>query len=296
MDTILHGLLFDSSIAVYAVDGKDLVSTAQRTHTLSRVATAALGRQLLMTALLASQLKHDSDRVTTILQGDGVSGNLVCTGRFGALVKGYATNGDAELPLNAIGKLDVSGFVGSTGKLTVIRDLSLKEPYVGVSNLISGEIAEDFAQYFTASEQQPTLCYLGVHEHALDGEVTAAGGILVQPLPGCDPVCIDAVVMASERISQLGDQLAAHIPLEDCLSAVFKGMSLCITERKTPAFRCDCSRERLERALLSVGKDELEDMLRTDGSAELVCQFCEKTYHFSGDDLRAMLEALGDPS
>ncbi len=296
MDTIFHGLILDDSMAVYAIDGKDLVTVAQQTHRLSRVATAALGRQLLMTAILASQLKHETDLVTTILQGNGVSGNLVCTGRYGALVKGYATNGEQELPLNANGKLDVSAFVGKVGKLTVIRDLSLKEPYIGISNLVSGEIAEDFAQYFTASEQQPTLCYLGVHEQAASGQVTAAGGVVVQPLPGCDPSHIEKVMAAVDRIATLADALSDGRTLDACLEDVFRDMSLRKTAEQTPAFLCDCCPERLEGALMSVGKAELEDILLTDGYAELTCQFCEKAYRFSREDLERMLARVGASS
>lgn len=294
MDTILHGLLLHDSMAVYAIDGKELVTTAQKTHRLSRVAMAALGRQLMMTAMLASQLKHETDLVTTVLQGDGISGNQVCTGRYGALIKGYATNGEQELPLNAAGKLDVSGFVGRSGKLTVIRDLSLKEPYVGISNLVSGEIAEDFAQYFTVSEQQPTLCYLGVHEQAASGQVTAAGGIVVQPLPGCDPAHIDAAMGAAGRIARLCDSLAAGTPLSACLEDIFDGLSWRVTAEQTPAFSCDCTRERLERALISIGREELTDILQTDGCAELTCQFCEKAYRFSRSDLEAILRGIGE--
>lgn len=294
MDRIVHGLLWDDSMALYAIDGKELVQEAQRTHGLSRVATAALGRQLMMTAILASQLKHETDLVTTILQGDGVSGNLVCTGRYGALVKGYATNGERELPLNACGKLDVGGFVGSRGKLTLIRDLSLKEPYVGISNLVSGEIAEDFAQYFTASEQQPTLCYLGVHEQAATGRVTSACGVVVQPLPGCAPEHIDAVMQKADRIATLGSLLEAGDSLMAGVGKVFGGMRLRVTEEQGTAFLCDCTRERLERALAAVGRAELVDMRETDGFAELTCQFCRKAYRFSREDISALLAQMGE--
>ena len=147
-DRLIHGMLVNRALRFAAIDGTELVRMAQKTHALSRVATAALGRQLLMTSLTASLCKNDTDTVTTVLAGNGPSGNLVCVGRTGGLVKGYATNPDAELPLRSDGKLDVRGYVGTSGKLTVIRDLGLKEPYVGMCNLISGEIAEDFAQYF----------------------------------------------------------------------------------------------------------------------------------------------------
>ena len=196
---------------------------------------------------------------------------------------------EIELPLRADGKLDVSGYVGTTGKLTLIRDLGLKEPYVGMCNLISGEIAEDFAQYFTASEQQPSIVYLGVHENASDGYVTGAGGLLIQTMPNCPDEAIERVMRIAERIPSLGTRLADGEDLENILNNLFDDLDAAYTNRFAPAFSCDCSRERLERALISIGKKELKDLIEQDGKAELTCQFCGKAYHFDRDALEALL-------
>ena len=287
-DLIIHGMLVDRALRFAAIDGTQLVRDAQKTHSLSRVATAALGRQLLMTSVIATLAKNDGDTVTTILAGNGPAGNLVCVGRHGGLVKGYATNPDVELPLRPDGKLDVRSYVGTTGKLTLIRDLGLKEPYVGMCNLISGEIAEDFAQYFTASEQQPSIVYLGVHENAADGFVTGAVGLLIQTMPNCPDAAIDRVMQIADRIPSLGTRLAEGEDLAEILHDLFAELDAEYTDRFTPAFSCDCSRERLERVLISIGKKELHDLIEQDGKAELTCQFCGKAYLFD----RAALEAL----
>ncbi len=293
-DIILHGMLTDRALRFAAIEGTQLVRDAQSTHHLSRVATAALGRQLLMTSIAATLCKNDGDTVTTVIAGNGPSGNLVCVGRHGGFVKGYATDPSVELPLRADGKLDVRGYVGTGGKLTMIRDLGLKEPYVGMCNLISGEIAEDFAQYFTASEQQPSIVYLGVHENAADGFVTGAGGLLIQTMPNCPDEAIERVMAIADRIPTLGTRLAEGESLETILKDLFRDLHAEFTDRFTPAFSCDCSRERLERALISIGAKELTDLIEQDGKAELTCQFCGKAYRFDRDDLEALLKEATD--
>jgi molecular chaperone Hsp33 len=293
-DVIIHGMLVDRTLRFAAIDGTDLVQKAQKTHNLSRVATAALGRQLMMTSIVATLCKNEGDTVTTVLAGNGPAGNLVCVGRHGGLVKGYATDPGAELPLRADGKLDVRGYVGPSGKLTMIRDLGLKEPYVGMCNLVSGEIAEDFAQYFTASEQQPSIVYLGVHENAADGFVTGAGGLLIQTMPNCPDEAIERVMSVADRIPSLGTRLSEGEPLEEILKDLFKDLDATYTDRYAPAFLCDCSRERLERALISIGKKELTEMIEQDGQAELTCQFCGKDYLFDKAALTALLAEATD--
>ncbi len=293
-DCIIHGMLEQRALRFAAIDGTQLVRDAQNTHGLSRVATAALGRQLLMTAICATLCKNDGDTVTTVLAGGGPGGNLVCVGRHGGLVKGYAADPSVELPLRADSKLDVRGYVGTSGKLTLIRDLGLKEPYVGMCNLISGEIAEDFAQYFTASEQTPSIVYLGVHENAADGFVTGAGGLLIQTMPDCPDEAIEHVMAAADCIPTLGTRLAEGESLDVILADLFDGLDAQTTDRFTPAFLCDCTRERLERALLSIGEKELREIIEQDGEAELTCQFCGKAYHFDREELEALLSEATD--
>ena len=293
-DLMIHGMLLGQTLRFAAIDGTELVREAQRIHGLSRVATAALGRQLLITSIAASLCKNRTDTVTTVIAGNGPSGNLVCVGREGGLVKGYAADPAVELPPRADGKLDVRGYVGGAGKLMLIRDLGLKEPYVGTCNLISGEIAEDFAQYFTASEQQPSIVYLGVHENAGTGFVTGAAGLLIQTMPYCPDEAVDRVMAVSDRISAMGTRLADGESLESILHDLFASLDAEYTARFSPAFVCDCTRERLERALLSIGKKELTEIIEQDGKAELTCQFCEKRYQFDREQLLALLAEASD--
>jgi len=279
----------DGTVRLNVISGQTLVETARTTHNLSCTCTAALGRQLMMTAMMASELKNETDSVTTIISGNGPAGNLVCVGRYGAFVKGCIGDPGVELPPTPWGKLDVSGAVGKQGKLTVVRDLSLKEPYTGMCNLISGEIAEDFAQYFTASQQQPSLVYLGVHVRPEPRAVLSAGGLLMQPLPNCPDESITLLQEKADAICTLTQRLEQGELLNDILNDIFAGMDLQIAQQVTPRLLCDCSRARLERALISLGKEELEDILKTDGSADLACHFCNEHYFFDANDLEQLL-------
>ena len=288
-DQILQGLLKENTIRFAAITGKELVTEAQRIHALSRTATAALGRELLMVAMMAGQLKNDTDSVSAILSGGGPGGNLVCVGRKGPFVKGCAGDPGYELPPKANGKLDVSGYVGKNGKLTVVRDLSLKEPYVGMCHLISGEVAEDFAEYFTASEQQPSLVYLGVRLEPLSGRVLGAGGLLIQPLPDCPEQNVDYVLSKAQAIPRLTERLSEGESLKDIVLSLFPEGGAAFTDELHPAYKCDCSRERMERALLSLGQKELYEILEEDGQAELSCHFCNSKYTFTRSELEALL-------
>ena len=288
-DTILQGLLKHDTIRFAAITGRELVTEAQCIHALSRTATAALGRELLMVAMMAGQLKNDTDSVSAILSGGGPGGNLVCVGRKGPFVKGCAGDPACELPPKPNGKLDVGGYVGRNGKLTVVRDLSLKEPYVGMCHLVSGEVAEDFAEYFTASEQQPSLVYLGVRLEPLSGQVLGAGGLLIQPLPDCPAEHVDYVMTKAEAIPHLTERLSEGEGLRDVVLSLFPEGDVSFTEELHPAYRCDCSRERMERALMSLGRAELREIIEEDGQAELSCHFCNSRYTFTKAELLAIL-------
>ncbi len=288
-DTILQGLLKHDTIRFAAITGRELVTEAQCIHALSRTATAALGRELLMVAMMAGQLKNDTDSVSAILSGGGPGGNLVCVGRKGPFVKGCAGDPACELPPKPNGKLDVGGYVGRNGKLTVVRDLSLKEPYVGMCHLVSGEVAEDFAEYFTASEQQPSLVYLGVRLEPLSGQVLGAGGLLIQPLPDCPAEHVDYVMTKAEAIPHLTERLSEGEGLRDVVLSLFPEGDVSFTEELRPAYRCDCSRERMERALMSLGREELSEIIEEDGQAELSCHFCNSRYTFTKAELLAIL-------
>ncbi|MDO4543184.1 MAG: Hsp33 family molecular chaperone HslO [Clostridia bacterium] len=289
MDRIISGLCLDDTIRISAISAAGMIETAQRTHGLSRVATAALGRQLMMTAMMAARLKDEDSRLTTIIAGDGLAGNMVCSGKPDGTVKGYTPNPEVELPLKPDGKIDVGGYVGHGGKLTVISDLSMKEPYVGTCNLVSGEIAEDFAQYFLTSEQQPSIVYLGVQLRADTNTVIAGGGLFISALPNCPDEAVDRVSERIAKIAEFTSSLAEGEPIEAALEAIFEGLNFRIVETKDTGFVCDCSRDRLEKALISVGEKDLCDIIEQDGQAELTCQFCNKKYFFDREQLTELL-------
>ena len=290
-DRLIQCVAADGMVRIAFIDGTNLVHEAKKLHKLSRVATAALGRQLMMTAIMSADLKGERDLVSTILKGDGPAGSMICTGNSRLEVKGSVTNPEIELPVNELGKLDVGGFVGHSGKLTVVSDLGLKEPYVGLSNIVSGEIAIDFANYYAASLQRPVLIYLGVRVHAENGAVRAAVGVLAEPLPGCPDEVIDSIQAKSGEIAQFSERLDAGETPEQLLESTFGELGLVFAGEREPLYHCDCSRERIERALISTGYDELLSMIEEDHGAEVTCRFCDQVYRFTEEDLRALLEA-----
>ena len=290
-DRLIQCVAADGMVRIAFIDGTNLVSEAQKLLKLSRVATAALGRQLMMTAIMSADLKGEYDLVSTIFKGDGPAGTMICTGNSRLEVKGSVANPDVELPVNELGKLDVGGFVGRNGKLSVVSDLGLKEPYVGLSNIVSGEIAMDFANYYAASLQRPALVYLGVRVRADQGEVRAAAGVFAEPLPGCPDEIIDRLQAKSEEIAQFSERLDAGETPQELLESAFGEFGLVYASEREPLYRCDCSRERIERALISTGAVELSDMIDEDHGAEVTCRFCDKIYTFTEEDLRALLVA-----
>lgn len=289
MDSLIHAIAADGNVRITAVCGTELVKDASLLHRLSRVATAALGRQLMMTVMMGSQLKNAGDKVTTILKGDGPAGNMVCTADNRCFVKGYTSNPLAELPPTPANKLDVGGYVGHSGQLTVIRDLPVGEPYVGICDLISGEIAIDFAQYYAVSEQQPSIVYLGVRLEASSGSVRSGAGLLVQPMPGCPDEVLDALEKMAQEFPSLSTAMDAGCDLEQEVLELFAAWNPEITDRFVPVLRCDCSRERIERSLIALGAEELNAMCTEDHGAEITCHFCNSVYRFTEEDLRALL-------
>lgn len=290
-DRLISCLVADGMVRAALIDGTNLVREARRVHNLSRVATAALGRQLMMTAIMSADLKGEFDLVSTIFKGDGPAGSMICTGNSRLEVKGSVMNGDVELPPTPEGKLDVGGFVGHSGKLSVVSDLGLKEPYVGFCNLVSGEIAIDFANYYAASLQRPALVYLGVREDANTGSVRAAAGLFAEPLPGCPEDVIDRLQALGETIASLSERLDAGETPEAFLQRVFGELGLEIVGEREPKYVCDCTRERVERALISLGRAELTDMIEQDHGAEISCRFCDKVYQFNEEELTQLLES-----
>ena len=289
-DKLIRGLLMEGSVNMTMISGRELVEAARQAHGLSHVMTAALGRLLMQTAMMSAQLKSKSDNITVIFDGDGPAGRLVAVGREGGVVKGYADDPSVELPLNGKGKLDVSGAVGKRGELRVIRDLSLKEPYVGRCPITDGEIANDFANYFFTSEQQPSLVYLGVRVDPASGAVRAASGLLLQPLPFCPERDIAALEAKASEIPALTKMLEEGFEAEDALIELLGELHPEFTEKLEPRFMCDCSRQKIEAALVSLGRDELADMIEKDGGAELTCRFCGSRYVFNKEELTSLLD------
>ena len=263
----------DGAIRVFAAVTTDLVNEAQRIHHTYPVATAALGRLLTGAAIMgAAGLKNETDSMTVQIKGEGEITNLVAVTDCHSRVRGYVSNPYVDRPLNNKGKLDVGGAIGG-GYLSVVRDLGLKEPYVGQIPLVSGEIAEDLTYYYAKSEQIPTSVALGVLVDT-DNSVIAAGGFMIQLMPEA----------TEEMAVQLEDILKELPPVTEGFSMV------CENKAVVPEYKCTCSKERMEKALISIGKKELEELIEDQGEAELTCQFCDNKYHFNKKELEDLLE------
>ena len=267
-----------------AIDALDIVSEIERIHKTSAVVTAALGRLSIAASLIGNGLKGENDSVTIRMNGGGATGILIAVSDSRGNVKSYVGNPIVELPLNRYGKLDVSGAVGKDGTLSVVKDLGLKEPYVGQVPIVSGEIAEDIANYFAASEQIPTVCGLGVLVNP-DLTVKAAGGYLIQLLPFADESCIDILEANVNKLPPVTSMLDSGMSAEDIAKSVLDGLEPEVMDSFEVNYKCDCSKERVERALVSLGREELVKMAEEQDSTEVCCHFCDKKYVFSKDEI-----------
>ena len=286
LDGILRVSLMGGQARAFLIDSTRTVEEARRVHNLSRVATAALGRLLTGASVMGHMLKDERDSLTMTIKGGGELGTLMAVAHADGTVKGYVQNPDVELPLRADGKLDVGTAVGKKGQLTVIKDMGLKEPYVGMVNLQSGEIGEDLAMYFTASEQTPSLVSVGV---LTNNTVIAAGGLIIQIMPGCTDIAIKSIEMSAPmfmNISQTIHEFGLHGAYQQLLSHLEPE----ILGVARPKYLCDCSRERFERGLISLGAEELTTLINEDHGAELSCHFCNRTFRFTEGQLRNLLE------
>lgn len=287
-DQLIRAISRDGLIKVSAVSTRDLTERARQIHKTLPVATAALGRLLAAASMIGSALKEEAASITLQIKGGGPLGTLLAVSDHEGNVRGTVEHPAVDLPLREDGKLDVGGAVGNQGTLTVVRDLRMKEPYVGSVGLLWGEIAEDIALYFVESEQIPTACGLGVLVDR-DQSVLAAGGYLVQLLPGAGEdtaAQLEASLRAAGPVTEL---LKADPDPEALLRAALPGLPLEILEKRPIEYRCDCSRERMERALISLGREELRAMIAEQGGAELTCRFCDNVQKFSKEDLEALL-------
>ena len=290
-DQIVRVLAKDAPVKASAISARALVERARQIHKTLPVATAALGRALMGCSMMGNQLKEQNGTVTLQIKGGGPLGSITVTSDSAGNVRGYVQNGAVELMEKAPGKLDVGRAVGTDGTLTVIRDIGLKEPYVGRVGLLSGEIADDLTAYFAESEQIPTACALGVLVDT-DQSVRCAGGYLIQLLPGADDGVITKVEQGVARVGAVTAALKEGISALELVRRVLSDFELEVLEESPVEYRCYCSRERVTRALVSLGREELRALIDEQGEAELTCQFCDRVYHYDRGELEALLASI----
>lgn len=280
------------SYRVYLTVTTQLAEEARKIHGATPLAAAALGRVLAAAGMMGLMLKGEKDKLTVQIKGDGPAAEILATADSQGRVKGYIADPDVDLPLKEDGKLNVGGAIGN-GTITVIKDMGMKEPYIGRIHLVSGEIAEDLTKYFFYSEQQPSSVALGV-KIGIDGTVSAAGGMIIQVLPDAVEDCLDYLektVANMPPITSLVEQIKTPGEL---LALIFKEMPAMyapvVLDERTIEWNCDCSRDRMERALMAIGRKDLKEITSEDKSAELTCQFCLKKYKFDEEELKALLK------
>ena len=288
MGRMLKSLIFDEEISLTLIDATDIVDEAIRIHSLSPLAAAALGRTMTAVAFMASNLKNETDNLSVTIHGNGVGGSIVVCADSALHIRGYIDNPAADLPLNAVGKLDVAGCVGRRGRITVVKNLGLKEPYTGSANIISGEIAEDFAAYYTFSEQQPTGMALGV-KIGKDLNCVGAGGIVLQPMPGAKE---ENIAKAEDLLKKFGaiSTLIETVGLDGIVEEYFDGVKF---DEYEPMYRCNCSKDYVDRILITLGETELYDTIEKEGKIEVVCHFCPKKYTYFKEDVDTLLGKNG---
>ncbi|MGB9812954.1 MAG: Hsp33 family molecular chaperone HslO [Thermovenabulum sp.] len=281
----------DEKAGILAFCGRTtmLVEKARTIHNTLPTASAAFGRLLTASALMGLMLKGEKDTVTLRVDGEGISGTIVAHADSKGNVKGFIGNPSADLPLNEKGKLDVSGIVGNSGTLTVIKDLGLKEPYIGQVPLISGELAEDLTYYFAKSEQIPSCVALGVLVDT-DSSIKASGGFIIQLLPESDEKAAIYIEEKLKEIKSITQLIENHITPEDILKEILKDFNLKFTLKHEIQYSCNCSKEKIESILLSLGKEEVENILKTEGMVELVCNYCKKAYRFNEEDVKKIFD------
>lgn len=289
-DEIIKCLAHDGKINVVCAKTTNLVEDIRKIHDLNPTPTAALGRLLTMASIMGSNLKNETDNITLKVKGNGPIGSMIVIVNKELCLKGSVTNPFAELPLNEKGKLNVGGVVGNEGYINVVKDIGLKQPYVGNSPLVSGEIAEDFANYFNISEQTPSIVNLGVLVDKT-GEVLSAGGYMITAMPDAD----------EETISKIEEAVKKSLPISELLrqnTSLLGIAKICTADENVkivkdgliPKAKCDCSKERVEKAIIAMGKDELEKIINEDKKLEASCHFCLKKYNFTEAELINILE------
>ena len=288
MDKLVRGTAKDGMVRVIGAITTDIVDFGTKAHECTPVASAALGRMLTAGVLVGSTLKSEKEKVTLKMDGGGEAKGVTVVADSKGNVKGYIGNPYIDLPLNEKGKLDVSKAIGKNGMLYVIKDLGLKDPYVGQVPITSGEIAEDFTYYFTVSEQTPSAVALGVLVDK-DLSIKAAGGFIIQMMPDADELLADILMYRLQEIPPVTQMIAEGKTIEDILQYIFDGMDLKLLQESKPEYKCDCSRDKIEKALISIGEKDLREIYNDNKDEEVVCNFCNKKYSFSHEDIGKML-------
>lgn len=288
-DKIIRATAKDGMVRIIAGNTTQLVKEGTKMHNCTAVSSTAFGRMLTAGALLGSTLKSEKEVMTLKAVGNGEAKGITVTTYEGGKVKGFVGNAEVEMPLKENGKVDVSGYVGTEGDFVVIKDLGMKDPYVGHVPLLTGEIGEDLAYYFTVSEQTPSAVSLGV---LLDDEncVKAAGGFIIQMLPDADELVADMITYRLEESPAVSTMLAEGKTIEEAIQYIFEGMDLKILQDTFPSYTCNCSRDKVEKALISIGKKDLTEIYEEGKEEELKCHFCNTAYKFTTEDIGNLLK------
>lgn len=279
----------DGTLTIIAVDTTDVIGEMERIHKTSAVTSAALGRLLTAASMMGAVLKGKDDNITLRINGEGPAGSVIAVSDSEGNVRGYVANPVVEIPLNSKGKLDVAGAVGTDGTLTVMKDIGLKEPYIGQIPIVTGEIAEDITSYFAQSEQIPTVCALGVLVNP-NLTIKAAGGFIIQLLPTAMDDTIDKVEKCIRDIPSVTNMLTSGMTPEDICRFVLKGFDLELLDSFTPEYKCNCNKDRFAKGLVSLGKAELLDMAK-EPETVVNCHFCNKRYVFTSDEIRQLADS-----
>lgn len=289
-DKIIDCLAYDGKVSIKCISSAEIVEKARKIHDLSPTATAALGRLLTMTSIMGYELKEEEGSVTNQVKGDGPIGILTAVADKNGNVKGYVGNNVVDVPLKENGKLDVGAAVGTKGMLYIVKDLGIGNPYVGMTPIVSGEIAEDFTNYFATSEQTPTVIALGV---LVDKNgVRTAGGYKLSLMPDATEDVISAIEEQTKKIEPISKMLEENKTLEEIAKLATGDENLQVLEEINPEYKCNCSREKCEKGLIAVGKKELGDMIKEEEKIEIVCNFCNSKNIFTREDLQKLVEKI----
>jgi molecular chaperone Hsp33 len=291
MDYMIRAIDKKQTFRIFMVKSTQVVEEARKRHNTTPTASAALGRTLTAGLMMGYMMKNSRDRLTININGGGPLGTILTVSDNSGHIKGYVENPSVDLPLKPNGKLDVGGAVGINGKVTVMMDIGMKEPYVGSTDIVTGEIGEDIAMYYYLSEQQNSAVALGVLVDR-DYSIKSAGGFIVQTLPFIEDEDLDRLENALNSLTSVSDYFDNEDDVEDIAKRLFADFDITITDKIPVEFACDCSWDRMEQALLTLGKSDLKQLVEDDGKIETVCHFCNEKYMFEGDKLKNILKYI----